>query len=70
MNHMMYFHTYIKYLKKLFKIKIMEQILAVEQELELLERLVKEKQDVLFCLKCEVKDNPFANAPNLKEFMT
>ena len=36
--------------------KIMEQIIVVEQELELLKRIVKEKEDALFCLKCEFVD--------------
>ncbi len=34
----------------------MEKIQKTEQELEILQRLVKEKQDFLFCLICESKE--------------
>jgi len=44
----------------------MEQILIIEQELELLERLIKEKQDALFCLKCEVEMEEFVLHQTLK----
>ena len=53
---MNYLQLFQRYIKKLLRIKIMEQIIVVEQELELLKRIVKEKEDALFCLKCEVVD--------------
>jgi len=37
-------------------LQIMEKIQKTEQELEILQRLVKEKQDFLFCLICESKE--------------
>jgi len=53
---MNYLQLFQRYIKKLLRIKIMEQIIVVEQELELLKRIVKEKEDALFCLKCEFVD--------------
>lgn len=37
-------------------LQIMEHIQKTEEELQVLQRLLKEKQDFLFCLICESKE--------------